>query len=510
MDEALGVVARRRPDLFAEPRWFALGRGHARDSAAVEPPAREEVPDVLISLATVGRGPSVRRLLDTLAEEVRNSGYPGRVGVLIVENHARIEASDEPGPRGIAVHRVPIEDTRPALNRAADAGVLPPVGKQLPVPIGAAREAQLAALRAHLDTPIPGLPHPADHPLVVWMVDDDLAFQQLAPDGRIDRHTHLLFRAARFWSELPQHAVVLGTFTGDPPVPGLDSLSGQLHDLAENLSRMQALGPDAGWQPPATPPPTFDAYYDLTEAQAPRPDAVWPYAPHRAGEPVRNVALDLLHDLTRLLNGQQLTRPLVWDGTEAAPRPSLRRGGNALFLDLDALFRWPTPVLATADGVATRRADTVWAALAQAEEPGAVVEATLPLLHGREGQATRPGHDSVDEAGRHTAAQIRGVVLARAVAEDRRVEHELPAREARVTAQRRGLRARLADLRGRVLALATWSDPTLDTALAKAADVLDTLDRLAEASEPLPGDARELDAFLARLPEAVRTWRGGW
>ncbi len=508
--EALGVVARRRPDLFAEPRWFDLGRGHARDSASVEPPAREEVPDVLVSLATVGRGASVRRLLDTLAEEVRASGYPGRVGVLIVENHARAEANAEPDPHGIAVHRVPIEDTRPALARAAEAGVLPPVGDRLPVPIGAAREAQLAALRAHLDVPVPGLPHPADHPLVVWMVDDDLAFLQLAPDGRIDRHTHLLFRAARFWSELPQHAVVLGTFTGDPPVPGLDSLGGQLHDLAENLSRMQDLGPDAGWQPPAAPPPTFDAYYDLTEAQAPRPDAVWPYAPHRAGEPVRAVAHDLLRDLPRLLDGQQLTRPLVWDGTEAVPRPSLRRGGNALFLDVDALFRWPTPVLATPDGVATRRADTVWAALAQAEEPGAVVEATLPLLHGRDGQAARPGHVSVAEAGRHTAAQVRGVVLARAVAEDRRVAHELPAREGRVTAQRRDLRARLADLRSRVLGLAAWSDPTLKLALADAIDVIDTLDRLAAAGEPLPGDARELDAFLARLPEAVRAWRGGW
>ncbi len=510
VDEALGVVARRRPDLFAEPRWFALGRGHARDSASVDRPAREEVPDVLVSLATVGRGASVRRLLDTLAEEVRASGYPGRVGVLIVENHARAEASAEPDPQGIAVHRVPIEDTRPALDRAAEAGVLPPVGHRLPVPIGAAREAQLAALRTHLDAPAPGLPHPAEHPLVVWMVDDDLAFQQLGPDGRIDRHTHLLFRAARFWSELPQHAVVLGTFTGDPPVPGLDSLGGQLHDLAENLSRMQALGPDAGWQPPTAPPPTFDAYYDLTEAQAPRLDAVWPYAPHRAGEPVRDVALDLLRDLPRLLDGQQLTRPLVWDGSEAAPRPSLRRGGNALFLDLDALFRWPTPVLATADGVATRRADTVWAALAQAEEPGAVVEATLPLLHGREGQAARPGHVTVAEVGRHTAAQVRGVVLARAVAEERRVAHELPAREARVTAQRRDLRAGLADLRSRVLALAAWSDPTPDTAIADASAVLDTLDRLAAAGEPLPGDARELDTFLARLPEAVRTWRGGW
>lgn len=510
VDDALAVMGRRRPELLEAPRWFALGRGHARESVGVEPPARSEVPDMLVSFATVGRGASVRRLLDTLSEELRASGYPGRVGVLIVENHDRAETAPEPAPRGIAVHHVAIEDLRPALDRAAKLGVLPPLGDRLPAPIGAAREAQLAALRAHLDTPVGGLPHPSDHPLVVWMVDDDIAFQQLDPHGQIGRHTHLLFRAARFWSEFPQHAVVLGTFTGDPPIPGLDGLGGQLHDLAESLSRMLLLGPDAAWRPPPAPPPTFDAYYDLTEAQAQGVDAVWPYAPQRAGAPVRDVAFELLRDLPRLLDGQQLTRPLVWDSADAAPRPSLRRGGNTLFLDLDALFRWPTPALATADGVTTRRADTIWAALAHREEPGAVVEATLPLLHGREGQSAAQGHAHLDQAARHSAAQVRGVVLARAVAEDRGVAQELPKREARVIAQRCELRARLAELRRQVLGLTAWSDLHLDPAVTEGLDVLDTLDRLAAASEPLPGDPGELDAFLARLPDAVRAWRGGW
>lgn len=509
-DDALAVLRRRRPELFAEPRWFALGHGHAKASVGVKPPTRDEVPDVLISLATVGRGASVHRLLDTLADEVRESAYPGRVGVLIVENHPPADAVDEPMRDGIVVHRVPIENTRPALDRAAAAGVLPPVGDRLPVPIGAAREAQLAALCAHFDAPLGGLPHPSEHPLVVWMVDDDIAFLQLDLQGRIDRHTNLLFRAARFWSQFPQHAVVLGTFTGDPPVPGLDSLGGQLHDLTESVSRMLLLGPDAEWQPHMAPPPKFDAYYDLSESESPHADAVWPYAPQRAGAFVRDVALDLLRDLPRLVDGQQLTRPLMWDGTDAAPRASLRRGGNALFLDLDALFRWPTPVLAMPDGVVTRRADTLWAALAQSEAPGTVVEATLPLLHGREGQATRPGAIGPAEAARHAAAQVRGVVLARAVAEARDVAHELPAREARVIAHRRSLRARLVDLRQKVVGLSAWSEPELDVALAGGLAALETLDLLAAAGEPLPGDAAELGDFLARLPEAVHAWRGGW
>ncbi|MEZ4473418.1 MAG: hypothetical protein R3F60_22050 [bacterium] len=53
----------------------------------------------------------------------------------------------------------------------------------------------------------------------------------------------------------------------------------------------------------------------------------------------------------------------------------------------------------------------------------------------------------------------------------------------------------------------TWGDPEVDAAIARASTVFDALEELATASEPLPGDPRELGAFLARLPEAVRAWR---
>jgi type IV secretory pathway ATPase VirB11/archaellum biosynthesis ATPase len=116
----------------------------------------------------------------------------------------------------------------------------------------------------------------------------------------------------------------------------------------------------------------------------------------------------------------------------------------------------------------------------------------------------------VDHAGRHTAAQVRGVVLARALAEGRPVAHELPSREGRVVTQRRELRVFIADLRRRLLNLTEWADPAIDAALPDGLRVLATLDQLAEAGEPVSGDAAELDAFLARLPAAVRAWRGAW
>ena len=511
VDRALAVLARRRPDLLGEePRWMALGRGTAEHTAEIEPPSRDAVPDILIAAATVGRQASVTRLLRSIAADREASRYPGRVGVLLVENHAGPPTA-LPDVPGLTVHRVPIQEISEALRRSAEAGVVP-ASDHLPVPIGVAREAQLHALHAHLRAPVRGLPHPAEHPTVVWMVDDDVEFRQLDRDGSARRAANLLFRAARLWATAPQHSVVLGTFTGDPPVPGLDSLGGQLHDLSANAARLLDQGPATAWAPPKRPAEVFDAYYDLTEAPPPPPDAVWPYAPESEGHGVRDVALALLRDLPRLLDGQQLTRRLVWSGEDAPTRPSLRRGGNTLFLDLDALFRWPTPVLATADGVVTRRADSMWAALARAEDPAAVVEATLPVLHVREGQSSAGARESREatDLATHSAAQVRGVVLTRALAAGRGVAEELPAREERVRVQREELRRLVGELQRTVGRFAEWGDAEVDGALGEGQQVLCGLDERAARGAPLPGRTEDLDDFLRALPDAVAAWRRLW
>jgi hypothetical protein len=224
------------------------------------------------------------------------------------------------------------------------------------------------------------------------------------------------------------------------------------------------------------------------------------------------VALALLRDLPRLLDGQQVTRRLTWAGEDAPLRPSVRRGGNTLFLDLDALFRWPTPVLGTADGVVTRRADSIWAALARADDPAAVVEATLPVLHVREGQSSagaREAREATDLAS-HSAAQVRGVVLTRALTDERDVAEELPAREGRVRVQREELRRLIGELRRTLDGFGAWDDPEIDLALRDAQRVLGVLDERAARGAPLPGQAEDLDDFLRRLPEAVAAWRRLW
>ncbi|MCB9660523.1 MAG: arylamine N-acetyltransferase [Sandaracinaceae bacterium] len=506
---ALDHVARWRPDLLVRPRWFALGCGEIGQSAGLPVPPRRVVPDVLITLATVGREASVSRLLDSLDAEVRESGYPGRVGALIVDNHDAPRAATTVSKGGTTHYRIPITNLRATLDEAAAAGAIPAWRDGSPAPIGVARTAQLAALRAHLEVPLVGLPHPTNHPTVVWMVDDDVAFCQLGADGEPRRRTNLLYRAARYWAEMPQHAVVLGTFTGDPPVPGLDCLEGQLSDLVACVRGLLAVGPYGSWQPPPTPAPVFDAYYDLTESERPGSRTTWPYAAHQVGEPARAVALRLLLDIPRLLDGQQLTRPLTWDGDDADPRPSMRRGGNALFLDLDALFRWPTPVLTTSDGVTTRRADTIWAALAAADDPTAVVEATLPLLHGREGQRAELGTDPSVDAALHSAAQLRGVVLARAVAGRRSIPQELAARERKVSAHRARVRRRLVDLGQWVREFLAWHCEDIDEAIEPALRALHELGRRTEREIPA-GDPAELEAFVRDLPASTEAWRGIW
>lgn len=468
------------------------------------PLGRTEVPDIIVSCATRrARAESFRRMAESLDEEVRCSRYPGRVALLVVDVDAPVENS-APRTSSIDIHRVAITAVGSRLRASASTGVIPQLRPSEPVPIGIAREAQLAALRAHLDTPISGFPHPAQHATVVWMVDDDLVFAQLDDERVLRRQTDLLFCVADLWSTLPQHSVVLGGFTGDPPVPALDCVRGQLHDLAVSIERMIVLGPTAAWSSGEHTAPAFDAYYDLSEAAgAEQTDDCLYRAP--AGASVHEAAERLLRDVPRLLESKEITRPLVWDGTSQPPHPSLRRGGNAVFLDLDALFLWPTPVAACGDGVATRRADTLWASLALREDPKAVAEVALPLHHDRTGQRL-----SIADARAETAAQLRGVAMARALSSGKSVEYAVREREARVRQHRAAARRDVDRLMQSIERLAASPGFAVVGAAAEALASLALLDEILEHSTPTPTDATELDRFLDGLPGAVAKWRMSW
>ncbi|MBX3269723.1 MAG: arylamine N-acetyltransferase [Sandaracinaceae bacterium] len=465
---------------------------------------RADVPDVLVSCATRrARAEPFCRMVESLEAEVRRSGYRGHVGLLVIDLDAPAEPVPLPAP-SIPVHRVAIAEVASRLRTSAATGVVPQLDRLRSVPIGVAREAQLAAIHGHLVAPVGGLPHPAQHPTVFWMVDDDVRFAQLDDAGEVRNRTDLFFRVAHLWSSLPRCSVVLGGFTGDPPVPALDCLRGQLRDLTASVERMLALGPAAVWSPDRSAPESWDAYYDLSETPSPSRAAPRLY-PSPAGASVHDTAERLLRDVPRLLEGKEITRPLGWDGTDREPHASLRRGGNTVFLDLDALFRWPTPVVACSDGVVTRRADTLWAALAQREDPRAIAEVTLPLHHDRTGQRL-----SVADARAETAAQVRGVAMARALSGAEPVGTRLREREARVREHRVEARHDVARLAESIERLSKAPDFDVAEVASEALAALAALDEILELSTPVPTDAAELQRFLELLPAAVAHWRASW
>ncbi len=530
---ALDAVEKRPGSLLSRktPGWWSLGVGEISGCKRKEnkiiplpekPLSAVKVPDILVSLASTGRYCSVQRLLDSLEREVAESGYPGKVGVLLIDNSeltsdtttdntvGKPRATLSVGPH-VKLHRQHISDFQHELSRSAQLGLLPPIPAQLPMAIGHAREAQLAALAQHLKAPYAELPHPDQRPTLVWMVDDDIRFEQLDSLGHSGRRTNLLFRAARYWASMPACSVVLGGFEGDPPTPALDGLQGQLSDVVSNLKRLLSVGPAATWQPQNQPSYQQDAHYDFAASQAGSNSGAWPFAKHRAGESTSAVALALLQSLPRLLDGHLLTRLPRWDGSESMPCRSLRRGGNTLFLDFDTIFRWPTPALQCADGVVTRRADTLWATLAAMDSQADIFECTLPVLHDRQGQARdQAGECSAAAAAASTTAQVRGVALARALATNTAVAAELTKRETMVCDQRQSVNEQLQQLPAQMSGLREWHDPVINEAMNKALAALQCLQQRVSDSKPIAGDSQELDDFLQQLPARVKRWQANW
>ncbi len=465
-------------------------------------------PDLIITCATIGRLASLASLIDSLADEARRSAFTGQVALLVVHNEPEAHPTSRAQYGALLVHHADIRDVRPHLVRCSQAGVLPPPTGTPPWSIGHAREAQIAFLRRHLGQAVLGLPHPGNSPVAMWMVDDDISFSLPSDlvNGQGDRGP--LWRAAHHWATLPADSVVLGAFVGDPPIPGPDSWRGQLFDIAASLRHMLALGPGGLWEVTNAERRDED-YYDLADNRGRDENPVYYAAGGSA--PVRQVAKDLLGEVPRLLDGRQLTRPLLWDGEERPPRPSLRRGGNALFLDPRSLFRWPTPVLRCADGVDSRRADTLWATLAQREAPGVVVEATLPLLHGRAGQVHATNHTPDGSTlGRHATAQARGVAIARSLLRGTSVAEELTERRKRVMDQRAAVIHGASSVLDLLDQLESWENADVSGQLVAARDAIRQLRRRAGKSIPAGGHHEEIQAFVDELPAAVQRWRRCW
>lgn len=519
-------------DLIA--RAFHFLRRRTPDLLGEAAPPRSSLRFIL-SLAVTERTEGVGALLRSVTDAVERDQRSGdTVGVLLLDNGRTGRDGDvldaileEARQRGFRVTRVEARNELGRLSPFQGCGLLPTT-LSVPLPIGASRTLQASLLHEHLRTGALGLPHPGDGggPVAVWMLDDDLSVQRLreTPEGlEVEPVGDLFSRAESLWRRHPEVSIVLGTCTGDPPIPGYATFHVQTHDLASNLRTMAALAPEAPWTPGAAPRELTDYYYDHARGSAAHLQAVFSWTPPgRAPWTVREAFRTLCAAFTRVPHGQQVTRPLT-HGPVSHLVPSRNRGGNALFLDLDALVAAPYPVLRDGDGLMTRRADTLWAHLIAREPLIRLVQADLDLMHGR---GAGDGNSPLAEQ-RPDPAALRGFVEGqeRGVVLSRLLEHEAPMETAdaeREVAVRRGLLARgregvrqaVAEARS-VLAhpAAWWWREAGEAVRAQAClDALSQVELLAREVDALDGPAlpERLAHFARHVVSALPDWRAAW
>jgi len=245
---------------------------------------------------------------------------------------------------------------------------------------------------------------------VAWILDDD---KRLAPlvveDGRLTRRP---FDVVGAIAELRASGadIVLGVDTGAAPLPAASTLRTQLVDLSANLAAMRGMGPATPWPDRAAENRRHaasapDYYYDLARSHTAHLEAPFWFESDGEGVDVRTAFVQLCERAPRILAGEQVFRPLFIDAdTPMSLRPSVRRGGNTLVFDADALVDVPQ-VVPIADGRPTRRSDMVWALLNAHVRGRRVEEARFAVFHDRSDLAP----DTFDTAA--LADDIRGYAL---------------------------------------------------------------------------------------------------
>ncbi|MGB1014256.1 MAG: arylamine N-acetyltransferase, partial [Nannocystaceae bacterium] len=235
VDSALAILEQRRPGMF-------------RGTPAA--------PRILVAVPTIAREAQLQRLLDSLERDRVRSGLGNdEVEVVILDNVAA-----DPDEKPISFGNFPFKLTRYAITnvclaREQGLGLLPV--ERPPMSIGAARHALINIVaRTLVDR---------DENWIVWMLDDDLQFAQLIRDQEgVHEHASipLLAQARRLWAEHPDISIGLGTFCGDPPIPGFATWLGQLRDLQVTLEAMVDFQPDTAWPQSTVDGSLTEHYYD--------------------------------------------------------------------------------------------------------------------------------------------------------------------------------------------------------------------------------------------------------
>jgi len=267
-----------------------------------------------------------------------------------------------------------------ACNGFFGAGFPVPEGR---MPIGPART-MLQAYVARVARRRPGA--------IAWILDDDSRLDNLSDGGKAPPFSDLLASLTKMRANGVD--VVLGTVTGDPPIPPGSTVRTQLVDLYHNLSWLSRLPPDAELpdrraENRRARAAARDYYYDLSRRDTHHLE--WPFwlTPVRAGERVADAFERMIAHLPRILAGQGVFRPLVLDEpvhTFESMRPSVQRGTNSFVFEPEAFSEFPNaaPVFA---GDVLRRSDMIWALLSRYAGGRRIVSARLPIRHDRSDEA---------------------------------------------------------------------------------------------------------------------------
>ena len=230
---------------------------------------------------------------------------------------------------------------------------------------------------------------------IIWIVDDDMRLDPLVIEegGRLRRARQTLAPMLRELRRL--HAggaldIVIGAYTGAPPLPFASTARVQLVDLAASLRWLAALDPravlpDRSAENAALRSNRRDYYYDLSRKETDRLETPFWIAPAFPGENAGEAFERLAGAAERILAGEQVFRPLAVDAgvvpLESMGR-GLQRGGNTFVFDVEALRLAPNPS-PTIDGRPSRRSDMIWALLQERCFGRRVATAPIALYHDR-------------------------------------------------------------------------------------------------------------------------------
>ena len=225
---------------------------------------------------------------------------------------------------------------------------------------------------------------------IIWILDDDSRIDNLVTDGSSILHSPLdLGIYSRILKEA-NHSIVLGTITGEPPLPFSSCIRTQMVDLYHNLSWFSTLQsteilPSRKMENQLMRSQIKDYYYDLSHWETNHLEMPFWYIPGDESLNVKNAIVEMLIRVPCILDGIEVFRPLIMGCIGEPERqviPSIHRGGNTFILDHDSLRLFPNIVPTSKDREA-RRSDMVWCILNKYMGGRTVVEIPLPVRQER-------------------------------------------------------------------------------------------------------------------------------